>query len=370
MIDVKFIATIQQLLTQEHCVIVPNLGAFVLRDTDATMNFFTKEIKPHHSNVYFNKDIIQDDGLFTNALKETLGLSYKETNEYIQTVIAFIKSKVAEKKICSFAPIGNFFINSENEIFFIGNSQLNLNIETFGLKPIKWNIQNQQQFVPEIKVLDASTIHSNELNDAVILEVSASEQEHTEFNIRKNTFWNIAANVALITLSVGVLYLNSIAIKSVFTSKATSEASSLPLIKTTDIKTTDIKTVEEDESVMMVVGGKVVAIDKNGIQTQAKKDSTAKRTSSIDEIRNDIAHSKGKYFVVGGSYITEAAAKMECQKWSQLNYKSTFIKVKGSSLIKIVLKRFVSGRDASNFAISVKTLPTNTISVQELNIAK
>jgi predicted small secreted protein len=128
------------------------------------------------------------------------------------------------------------------------------------------------------------------------------------------------------------------------------------------IKSTEIKTVEEDESVMMVIGGKVVAIDKNGIQTHAAKDSTIK-TSSIDEVRNEIAQSKGKYFVVGGSYITEAAAKMECQKWSQLNYKSTFIKVKGSSLIKIVLKRFVSGRDASNFAISVKKLPTNTISV-------
>jgi hypothetical protein len=343
---------------------VPNLGAFVLRDTDATMNFFTKEIKPHHSNVYFNKDIIQDDGLFANALKETLGLSYKETNEYIQTVISFIKSKVAEKKICSFAPIGNFFINSENEIFFIGNSQLNLNIETFGLKPIKWNIQNQQQFVPEIKVRDTSSIHSNEINDAVILEVSASEQEHNELHIRKNTFWNIAANVALITLSVGVLYLNSIAIKSVFTSKAKSEASSLPLIKTTAIKS-----VEEDESVMMVIGGKVVAIDKNGIQNHAAKDTTNK-IASLDEVRNEIAKTKGKYFVVGGSYITEAAAKMECQKWSQLKYKSTFIKVKGSSLIKIVLKRFVSGRDASDFAISVKTLPTNTISVQELNITK
>jgi len=364
MINGKFIATIQQLLTQEHCVIVPNLGAFVLRDIDATLNFFTKEIKPHHANVYFNKDIFQDDGLFTNALKETLGLSYKETNEYIQTVIAFIKTKVAEKKICSFAPIGNFFINSENEIFFIGNSQLNLNIETFGLKPIKWNIQNQQQFVPEIKVRDTSTIHSNELNDAVILEVSASEQEHTELNIRKNTFWNIAANVALITLSAGVLYLNSIAIKSVFTNKAKSEASSLPIIKTTDIKT-----FKEDESVIMVVGGKVVSIDKNGIQTQDKKDSMTK-TSTIDEVRNEIANSQGKYFVVGGSYITETAAKMECQKWSKLNYKSTFIKVKGSSLIKIVLKRFVSGKDASNFAISVKTLPTNTISVQELKIAK
>jgi len=106
MIDGKFIATIQQLLTQEHCVIVPNLGAFVLRDTDATMNFFTKEIKPHHSNVYFNKDIIQDDGLFTNALKETLGLSYKETNEYIQTVIAFIKSKLQRKKYVLLLPLG------------------------------------------------------------------------------------------------------------------------------------------------------------------------------------------------------------------------------------------------------------------------
>ncbi|MCX8482743.1 MAG: hypothetical protein ORN50_04120, partial [Crocinitomicaceae bacterium] len=224
--------------------------------------------------------------------------------------------------------------------------------------------QNQQQFVPEIKVLDPSTIHSNELNDAVILEVSASEQENTEFNIRKNTFWNIAANVALITLSVGVLYLNSLAIKSVFTSKAKAEASSLPVIKTVDVKP-----VEEDESVMMVIGGKVVAIDKNGIQTHTAKDSTPK-VASFDEVRNEIAQTKGKYFVVGGSYITEAAAKMECNKWSQLNYKSTFIKVKGSSVIKIVLKRFVSGRDASDFAISVKTLPTNTISVQELNIAK
>ena len=364
MIDGKFIATIQQLLTQEHCVIVPNLGAFVLRDTDATMNFFTKEIKPHHSTVYFNKDIIQDDGLFTNALKEALGLSYKETNEYIQTVIDFIRRKVTEKKICSFAPIGNFFINSENEIFFIGNNQLNLNIDTFGLKPIKWNIQNQQQFVPEIKVLDPSTIHSNELNDAVILELSASEQGHAELHTRKNAFWNIAANVALITLSVGVLYLNSIAIKSVFTSKAKAEASSLM-----SIMPVEVKPVEEDESVMMVIDGKVVAIDKNGIQHHAAKDSTTK-IASLDEVRNEIAHSKGKYFVVGGSYITEAAAKMECQKWSQFNYKSTFIKVKGSSLIKIVLKRFVSGRDASNFAISVKTLPTNTISVQELNIAK
>jgi nucleoid DNA-binding protein len=366
MIDGKFISTIQHLLTQEHCVIVPNLGAFVLRDNDATMNFFTKEIKPHHSNVYFNKGIIQDDGLFTNALKEALGLSYKETNEYIQTVISLIKSKVAEKKICSFSPIGNFFINSENEIFFIGNNQLNLNIETFGLKPIKWNIQNQNQFVPEIKILDSNSILSNNLNDAVILEVSASEQENTELHIRKNAFWNIAANVALITLSVGVLYLNSLAIKSVFTSKAKSQASSIQVIKITESKPK-----EDEESFMMVIGGKVVAIDKNGIQSQAKKYSTSKNISlSLNEIRNEIANSKGKYFVVGGSYITEAAAKMECQKWSQLNYKSTFMKVKGSSLIKIVLKRFVSGKDASNFAISVKTLPTNTISVQELNIAK
>jgi hypothetical protein len=237
----------------------------------------------------------------------------------------------------------------------------NLNIETFGLKPIKWNIQNQH--IPEIKVLDQS-IHLNDLNDAVILEVSESEQEHNESHTRKNAFWNVAANVALITLSVGVLYLNSIAIKSVFTSKAKSEASSLVVIKNNEVKP-----VEKEESVMMVIGGKVVTIDENGIQSKNSKDSSVKK-ESLDDIRNEIAHSKGKYFVVGGSYITEAAAKMECQKWSKLNYKSTFIKVKGSSLIKIVLKRFVSGKDASNFAISVKTLPTNTISFQELNIAK
>lgn len=367
MIDPKFIATIQQLLTQEHCVIVPNLGAFVLRDMDATMNYFTREIKPHHSNVYFNKDIIQDDGLFTNALKDVLGLSYKETTEYIQTVISFIQDKVAEKKICSFSPVGNFFVNSENELFFIGNNQLNLNIQTFGLKPIKWDVKAVSNSNHEIKIMETVFNDSEKLNDAVILEVSEVEEEISQSKQRKNTFWNIAANVALITLSVGVLYLNSLAIKSVFTHRAKSHASSLPTIKFTQPEK-----VKEEEPVLMVVGGKVVSIDNNGniVNNAPSKNNSINGLVSIEDYRKTIANSKGKYFVVGGSCITEEAAKLECQEWQKLNYQSTYIKVKGSSLFKIVLKRFVSGKDASNFTISVKTLPTNTISVQELIIAK
>ena len=131
MINKQFIESIQQLLIQEHCVVIPNFGAFVLRDSSSTVNSFTKELKPQHSNVYFNRDITQDDGLLTNNLKEAMGLSFKDAAAYIQSCIVEIKESVNEKKICNLSPLGNFFRNAEGEIFFIGNNNLNLNSNIF-----------------------------------------------------------------------------------------------------------------------------------------------------------------------------------------------------------------------------------------------
>jgi hypothetical protein len=119
----------------------------------------------------------------------------------------------------------------------------------------------------------------------------------------------------------------------------------------------------------MIVNGQIIQLDKNNksIDVNTKNTSTQ---PNIDEFRMDIANGKGKYFVVGGSYITEDAAKIECRQWNQLKQNATFIKVKGSTLLKVVIKRFESGKDASKFTETMTSLPNNTISVQELNIAK
>lgn len=361
MINKQFIESIQQLLIQEHCVVIPNFGAFVLRDSNSTINSFTKELKPQHSKVYFNRDITQDDGLFTNKLKELMGLSFKEAASYVQNCIVEIKESVTEKKICNLSPLGNFFRNAEGEIFFIGNNHLNLNVQTFGLKPIKWSmlvneVPKQNPIVEKLNPIES-------FNDAVVIEISELEQITTETKHRNNKFWSVAANVALITFSTGILYMNSIFLKSAFTDNSKELASNIPVVSKVE------KEKELSESSVMIINGQIIQLDQNNKSIDGKSKNASKQPN-IDEFRMDIANGKGKYFVVGGSYITEDAAKIECRQWNQLKQNATFIKVKGSTLLKVVIKRFKSGKDASRFTETMTSLPNNTISVQELNIAK
>lgn len=361
MINKQFIESIQQLLIQEHCVVIPNFGAFVLRDSHSTINSFTKELKPQHSNVYFNRDIILDDGLLSNQLKEIMGLSFKEAATYIQNCVIEIEESVKDKKMCNLSPLGNFFKNAEGEIFFIGNNNLNLNTQTFGLKPIKWSIHLSElpKQIPSIENKESKEV----INDAIVIEISEEEQSTTEIKHRKNQFWNIAANVALITFSLGILYMNSIFLKSALTNNSNELASNIPVVSKVE------KEKELSESSVMVVNGQIIQLDQNNRAIDIEREKFQAQPS-VEDFRMDIAQGKGKYFVVGGSYITEDAAKIECRQWNQLNQNATFIKVKNSTLLKVVIKRFESGKDASKFVETLKNLPNNTISVQELTIAK
>ncbi len=361
MIGKEFIESLKEILTQEHCVVVPNFGAFLLRDNGSTLNVYTKELKPTHSNVYFNRDIKNDDGLLANHLKDKLNIGYKDAAAYIQETVNRIYLSVDEKKICHLTPLGNFFKNADGELFFIGNNNLNLNVNSFGLKPIKWNVVTNQEKVKIAPNIDSTADINQSIEEAVIIEVSTQETDYAEIKRHNNKFWNIAANVALITLSVGVLYMNSVFIKSALSNKENAMATNLPVAKVS--KTTD----EIEQSSVMVINGQIVQLDdqNNAISTQSKKSNIP----SVDDYKSIIAAGKGKYFVVGGSYITEDAAKIECKQWNQLNQNATFIKVKGSTLLKVVIKRFESGKSASEFVETLTKLPNNTISVQELTIS-
>lgn len=361
MIGKEFIESLKEILTQEHCVVVPNFGAFLLRDNGSTLNIYTKELKPTHSNVYFNKDIRTDDGLLANHLKDKLNIGYKDAISYIQDIVNQISQSVDEKKICHLSPLGNFFKNAEGELFFIGNNNLNLNVHAFGLKPIKWNVITNQEKVKITPSKETLPEEPHSFEEAVVIEISTEETDYSEIKRHNNKFWNIAANVALITLSVGVLYMNSVFIKSAISNNENAMATNLPV--TEESKKTD----EIEQTSVMVINGQIIQLDEanNAIKPQNKKSTIP----SIDDYKSIIAAGKGKYFVVGGSYITEDAAKIECKQWNQLNQNATFIKVKGSTLLKVVIKRFESGKSASEFVETLTKLPNNTISVQELTIS-
>ena len=77
------ILAITHVLHEHECAVVPGFGAFILRKNFGIANPFSGQIKPASYSVYFNADIIEDDGFVANALKEQFGYSFKQAGQLL-----------------------------------------------------------------------------------------------------------------------------------------------------------------------------------------------------------------------------------------------------------------------------------------------
>ncbi len=422
----QILISVTELLSKNHFVQIENLGSFFLKEMDANFNPFTNEVKPRHTQIVFNADLSQNDGVLAQYLMSQYSLSFKEANSLISNWVLSTKAKLIEKKYLSFHPLGNFFYNETTGLFFVGRSQANLHSHNFGLKPLIWDPKihhkldsKSNQKVVESKLESANAIDDNSIEDAELVDVSTEFSEN-QIHIQKtkhNILWNIAATFAIIAVGATVLYfgaqtisdLNHISTQTassspeltiqkqmdvVNSSEATSvleqnsdqnanltspETTSINQIEASESNSTASKKVEsqknstpkvnttEQKSRFVVVAGRVIEI-----KPKASKSANvnADMLLNSDQFRAQIVEEKGAYYVVGGSYLTENAARIEIRQWNKLNREATYFHVAESSLIKIVLKRCKSQKDASEFAVSIKEIPTQSISIQELKLIK
>ncbi len=425
----QILISVTELLSKNQFVQIENLGSFFLKEMDASFNPFTHEVKPRHTQIVFNADLSQNDGVLAQYLMSQYGLSFKEANSLISNWVLNTKAKLVEKKYLSFHPLGNFFYNDTTGLFFVGRSQANLHSHNFGLKPLIWDPKihhkldsKSNQTSVETKI-ETATIDENTIEDAELVDVSTEYSENPNHlqKTKRNIVWNIAATFAIIAVGATVLYFGAQTISDL-NNKNTQTASSAPELTiqnskeltptedqvltntaatehTTDLtspekesqnqdvavtstSSTDKNTIakkgtiaeksgvnaskNEQKSRFVVIAGRVIEIKPK----KAKEVSSSDTLMNADAFRAQIVQEKGAFYVVGGSYLTENAAKIEIRQWNKLHREATYFHVSESSLIKIVLKRFKSQKDASEFAVSIKEIPTQSISIQELKLIK
>ena len=422
----QILISVTELLSKNHFVQIENLGSFFLKEMDANFNPFTHEVKPRHTQIVFNADLSQNDGVLAQYLMSQYSLSFKEANSLISNWVLSTKAKLIERKYLSFHPLGNFFYNETTGLFFVGRSQANLHSHNFGLKPLIWDPKihhkldsKSNQTVVESKIESSNSIDETTIEDAELVDVSTEFSEN-QIHIQKtkhNIVWNIAATFAFIAVGATILYFGAqtisdlnhrntqtassspeLAIQKSIDDTNSSEATSSPeqnSDQNADLTSPEINRNNPNEA----SGGKSTALNKVTAQknTTTKVNSTelksrfvmvagrvieikpkASKSANVnadtllnsDQFRAQIVKEKGGYYVVGGSYLTENAAKIEIRQWNKLNREATYFHVAESSLIKIVLKRFKSQKDASEFAVSIKEIPTQSISIQELKLIK
>jgi hypothetical protein len=353
-----------QVLVKNHYVSIPELGSFTLRELESTANTINREYKPRHSQLIFSNKTNNEDSFLIECVISYTGSSYKDAVQLIKDEVVTLKSQLIQKKYFSFGSLGNFFFNPTSGIFFVGRNQSNLHAHAFGLMPLKWEIKSKSQETKNNPVNFAEAPVNSEIitEDAKIVDIDNQFLEQSIERHRGIKIWNIAASVALVSITAGAVYLMSLSWKQVLNNQ--QMASQIP-----------VPSVNDEAPEFMMVNGKLISTKSKELNmndsAMAQSTVDSMKLSShftIDEYRSKLVKESGKYFVVGGSYMTESAAQLECKHWEKLGFSSTYIRVKNSSLLKIILKRFEKEQDASDFAVSIKDQPTQSISVQNLHL--
>ena len=127
---------ISQLLYRYQCVTVPGFGAFLTETQSAQWHEASNGFYPPKRLISFNSFLKNNDGLLANHVAQNEKISYEAAVLSIENEITKWKNELQSANKISFKSIGEFNLNSENNIVFTPNEQVNYLASSFGLTSI------------------------------------------------------------------------------------------------------------------------------------------------------------------------------------------------------------------------------------------
>lgn len=124
---------IADLLYDHECVIVPGLGGFIKASIPARIIHTTHEFYPPSTTVAFNAGLAVNDGLLANHIALVENISFREALHEIQQWVEICHNSVKKGEKLSFEGIGELNLNASGKLEFKPISQLNFNLDSFGL---------------------------------------------------------------------------------------------------------------------------------------------------------------------------------------------------------------------------------------------
>ena len=145
---------ISQLLFRYQCVTVPGFGAFLTEFQSAQLDENSHSFYPPKKMVSFNPFIKNNDGLLANHLAQAEKISYEIAVNSIQNEVSHWKTKIQEFGSFSVKNVGDFSLNSENNIVFVPVDQINYLTASFGLSPFVSPAVKREVYKEEVEQLE------------------------------------------------------------------------------------------------------------------------------------------------------------------------------------------------------------------------
>ena len=129
---------IEYLLTQHECVIVPDLGAFIVRYVPARWDSSQTTLLPPSKCVAFNPSVTDNDGLLVNSVRRRHSLPYEKAVSAIADEVATMRHQLDTDGEISLGRLGSLTQGSESTLEFVprqGDSLVDSRYEA--LPPVK-----------------------------------------------------------------------------------------------------------------------------------------------------------------------------------------------------------------------------------------
>jgi hypothetical protein len=161
----EFYSFLEHLLYENECVIIPQLGGFVVNAKDFTFNEQEGKIYPKKKYVAFNEKLKTDDRLLSTEWAKKRAISLKEASLEIAELSKRLKSELTSSGTVQLGILGTFTLNQENRISFSPNPDFNADLSVFGLFPvglgqIPARVEKKPVLIPAITTEDLPEISS------------------------------------------------------------------------------------------------------------------------------------------------------------------------------------------------------------------
>lgn len=194
---------IEFLLVQHDCVIVPNLGGFVLRYEPARVGL--NRISPPLYVVGFNGLLTYHDGLLAEVVMRQKHLDYSSALLWIEQQVQEIKQQIALGHSISLGKLGVLSLEHETYTFSSGDMSFlprNLGQEVLHLYPYASlsSAQNEKTRSETTRVLSAKTAEKENTSGLEVEQEVLTGQSHRPKTqeLRSRHWWHYAAVGALI----------------------------------------------------------------------------------------------------------------------------------------------------------------------------
>lgn len=224
---------IKQLLEQKDCVILPDFGGFIVRDSPATFIESQNMIKPATKSVFFNQTIKDNDGELIAAIQKNRSLDYDSAFLSYKQWYSELTNDLKLHNNYHLLNLGLFHQREDGAIWFESNPKVNFNIDSYGLFPVQ--AIKQEKAISHTKEIIFKPLADNKGIEKV--------RESAKLNYKK---WLVAASIAAIA-HISYLFFET---PTPFNQASIVPSVSLETLTEKELPTVDFPEVQNEEIIV------------------------------------------------------------------------------------------------------------------------